>query len=126
MLSKVLFLDLCSPLTVLQVKKVQVSITTRSFTVKTPYCFNFIVFFFVFSLSSFTVVHRSEVIKNTLNPTWQPFNILGRVLCNGDYDRVIKFDVYDWDSDGRYVQMAIAINTSNVINTIFFFNWKQT
>lgn len=35
----------------------------------------------------FTVVHRTEVIKKTLNPTWKPFTISVRALCNGDYDR---------------------------------------
>ncbi|KAI0225535.1 Copine-8 [Lamellibrachia satsuma] len=50
--------------------------------------------------SSFTVVHQTEVIKNTLNPTWRPFLISVQALCNGDYDRSIKFDCYDWDSDG--------------------------
>lgn len=50
--------------------------------------------------NSYTVVHKTEVIKNTLNPTWRPFTVKARVLCNGDYDRSIKFDCYDWDSDG--------------------------
>jgi len=36
---------------------------------------------------SFTVVHRTEVIKKTLNPQWQPFTVKARVLCAGDYDR---------------------------------------
>ena len=47
------------------------------------------------------MVHRTEVIKNTLNPTWKRFTLTARTLANGDYDRVIKFDCYDWDSDGR-------------------------
>ena len=38
-------------------------------------------------ISSYTAVHRTEVIKNTLNPTWKPFTIHARALCNGDYDR---------------------------------------
>ena len=40
-------------------------------------------------ISSYTAVHRTEVIKNTLNPTWKPFTIHARALCNGDYDRYI-------------------------------------
>ncbi|XP_076448583.1 copine-8-like [Babylonia areolata] len=51
---------------------------------------------------SFTVVHRTEVIKRTLNPTWKPFAISVRTLCNGDYDRCIKVDCHDWDADGGH------------------------
>ena len=36
---------------------------------------------------SYIVVHRTEVIKKTLNPTWKPITISVRALCNGDYDR---------------------------------------
>lgn len=38
-------------------------------------------------LSRFTICHKTEVVKNTLNPVWQPFSIPVRALCNGDYDR---------------------------------------
>uniref|UniRef100_A0A665TD28 Copine family member IX n=1 Tax=Echeneis naucrates TaxID=173247 RepID=A0A665TD28_ECHNA len=50
----------------------------------------------------FTICHKTEVIKNTLNPVWQPFTIPVRALCNGDYDRTVKVDVYDWDRDGSH------------------------
>nr|KAG5706039.1 hypothetical protein BaRGS_028148 [Batillaria attramentaria] len=51
---------------------------------------------------SFTVVHRTEVIKNTLNPTWKPFTVPVRLLCNGDYDRSIRIECYDWNSSGSH------------------------
>lgn len=38
-------------------------------------------------VSRFTICHKSEVVKNTLNPVWQPFSIPVRALCNGDYER---------------------------------------
>uniref|UniRef100_A0A8C9U644 Copine family member 9 n=1 Tax=Scleropages formosus TaxID=113540 RepID=A0A8C9U644_SCLFO len=41
-------------------------------------------------------------VKNTLNPVWQSFTIPVRALCNGDYDRTVKVDVYDWDRDGSH------------------------
>nr|XP_047930029.1 copine-9 isoform X6 [Anser cygnoides] len=50
----------------------------------------------------FTICHKTEVVKNTLNPVWQPFTIPVRALCNGDYDRTVKIDVYDWDRDGSH------------------------
>uniref|UniRef100_A0A8C1PP26 Copine Vb n=1 Tax=Cyprinus carpio TaxID=7962 RepID=A0A8C1PP26_CYPCA len=51
---------------------------------------------------TFTICHKTEVVKNTLNPVWQPFTIPVRALCNGDYDRAIKVEVYDWDRDGSH------------------------
>uniref|UniRef100_A0AAQ4PRA3 Copine 8 n=1 Tax=Gasterosteus aculeatus aculeatus TaxID=481459 RepID=A0AAQ4PRA3_GASAC len=52
--------------------------------------------------STFTICHKTEVVKNTLNPVWQAFKIPVRALCNGDYDRTIKVEVYDWDRDGGH------------------------
>ncbi|KAK7102331.1 copine-8-like [Littorina saxatilis] len=51
---------------------------------------------------SYTVVHRTEVIKNTLNPTWHPLTVPVRQLCNGDYDRSIRVEVFDWNRDGSH------------------------
>ena len=62
----------------------------------------FLVFYRVNEDNSYTVVHKTEVIKNTLNPTWRPFKIQVRALCNGDHDRSIKVECYDWDSDGGH------------------------
>ena len=59
--------------------------------------------------SSFTAVHKTEVVKNTLNPTWMPFTVSARVLCNGDLHRVIKVDCFDWDSDGGYVGLFVCV-----------------
>lgn len=42
---------------------------------------------FSFVFHSFTICHKTEVVKNTLNPVWQAFKISVRALCNGDYDR---------------------------------------
>ncbi|CAL1529087.1 unnamed protein product [Lymnaea stagnalis] len=60
---------------------------------------------------SFTVVHRTEVIKKTLNPTWRPFAIPVRDLCNGDYDRAIKVECHDWDADGGHDFIGSFITT---------------
>ena len=50
--------------------------------------------------SQFSVVHRTEVIQNELNPAWKPFAKDVRALCNGDYYRTLRVDVYDMDNDG--------------------------
>lgn len=61
--------------------------------------------------NSYTVVHRTEVIKKTLNPTWKPITISVRALCNGDYDRSIKVECYDWDADGGHDYIGVFITT---------------
>ncbi|TSM52260.1 Copine-8 [Bagarius yarrelli] len=50
----------------------------------------------------YTICHKTEVVKNTLDPVWQAFKIPVRALCNGDSDRAIKIEVYDWDRDGGH------------------------
>ncbi|XP_036004836.1 copine-8 [Fundulus heteroclitus] len=62
----------------------------------------FLVFYRSNEDSTFTICHKTEVVKNTLNPVWQAFKIPVRALCNGDYDRTIKVEVYDWDRDGSH------------------------
>ncbi|KAM7378055.1 hypothetical protein PAMA_013112 [Pampus argenteus] len=62
----------------------------------------FLVFYRSNEDGTFTICHKTEVIKNTLNPVWQAFKIPVRALCNGDYDRTIKVEVYDWDRDGSH------------------------
>ncbi|XP_042191673.1 copine-8 isoform X1 [Callorhinchus milii] len=62
----------------------------------------FLVFFRSNEDGTFTICHKTEVVKNTLNPVWQAFSIPVRALCNGDFDRTIKMEVYDWDRDGSH------------------------
>ncbi|XP_028925567.1 copine-5 isoform X2 [Ornithorhynchus anatinus] len=62
----------------------------------------FLVFYRSNEDGTFTICHKTEVVKNTLNPVWQAFPIPVRALCNGDYDRTIKVEVYDWDRDGSH------------------------
>ncbi|XP_012938901.1 copine-8 [Aplysia californica] len=62
----------------------------------------FLMFYRVNEDTSYTLVHKTEVVKNTLNPTWQPFCMSVRLLCNGDNNRTVKVECYDWDSDGGH------------------------
>ena len=62
----------------------------------------------------FSVVHRTEVIKKSLNPRWKSFTVPVRVLCAGDLFRfvllwlmlhtvdyrTIKIQCVDWNRDG--------------------------
>ena len=60
---------------------------------------------------NWTVVKRSEVKMKTLNPTWDPFEISAKYLCNGDHSRPLKIDVYDWDSTGSHDYIG-SLNTT--------------
>ncbi|XP_032895492.1 copine-8 isoform X1 [Amblyraja radiata] len=62
----------------------------------------FLVFFRSNEDGTFTICHKTEFVKNTLNPVWQAFTIPVRALCNGDFDRTIKVEVYDWERDGSH------------------------
>uniref|UniRef100_A0A8D0D9H8 Copine-3 n=1 Tax=Sander lucioperca TaxID=283035 RepID=A0A8D0D9H8_SANLU len=48
------------------------------------------------------LAHRTEVIKNTLNPVWRPFRIPLQSLCGGDVEKSIKVECYDYNSSGSH------------------------
>lgn len=66
--------------------------------------------------SSFTVVHRTEYLKRTLNPTWKPFSISLQKLCNGDEDRSLKFECYDWNSSGSHSLIGEFCTTARTLS----------
>ncbi|GFN97507.1 copine-3 [Plakobranchus ocellatus] len=51
---------------------------------------------------SWQIVHRTEVVKNNLNPSWRPVTLPVHNLCGGNRQQQIKIDCYDWDSDGSH------------------------
>nr|XP_023648670.1 copine-3 isoform X2 [Paramormyrops kingsleyae] len=53
------------------------------------------------------LAHRTEVIKNNLNPTWKPFQIPLQALCGGDMEKSIKVECYDYDNDGSHDLIGI-------------------
>ncbi|CAL1612957.1 unnamed protein product [Knipowitschia caucasica] len=48
------------------------------------------------------LVHRTEVVKNNLNPVWKKFSVPLQTLCSGDLDRELKASCSDYDSDGSH------------------------
>ncbi|XP_074221833.1 copine-6 isoform X3 [Camelus bactrianus] len=48
------------------------------------------------------LVWRTEVVKNNLNPSWEPFRLSLHSLCSCDVNRPLKFLVYDYDSSGKH------------------------
>lgn len=49
----------------------------------------------------FNPVHKTEVINNSLNPRWRSFDLSVQQLCNGDLDRPLLIEVFDWDRWGE-------------------------
>jgi Ca2+-dependent lipid-binding protein len=50
----------------------------------------------------YVVVHKTEVIKTTLNPVWKTIVIPVRNLNNGDYERTLKLECWDWNRSGSH------------------------
>uniref|UniRef100_A0A914Y8A0 Copine-3 n=1 Tax=Panagrolaimus superbus TaxID=310955 RepID=A0A914Y8A0_9BILA len=59
------------------------------------------------------LVHRTEVIKRTLNPEWKPFSISVRALCQGDKNRDFIIECFDYDNDGGHDLIGITHATVN-------------
>uniref|UniRef100_A0A8C0FNN3 Copine-3 n=1 Tax=Bubo bubo TaxID=30461 RepID=A0A8C0FNN3_BUBBB len=48
------------------------------------------------------LVYRSEVIKNNLNPCWRKCSVPLQTFCGGDFNKPIKVQCADHDSDGSH------------------------
>uniref|UniRef100_A0A8C6M3R9 Copine I n=1 Tax=Nothobranchius furzeri TaxID=105023 RepID=A0A8C6M3R9_NOTFU len=48
------------------------------------------------------LVHRTEVVKNNLNPTWKSFSVSLQTFCSCDLEKPLKVDCSDYDSDGSH------------------------
>ena len=53
-------------------------------------------------VDDFTLVHRTEYIRNNINPNWKLFVIPIKSLCNGDYDRSLRFECFDHNKNGNH------------------------
>ncbi|XP_067930020.1 copine-8-like isoform X2 [Watersipora subatra] len=69
----------------------------------------FLVFYKANEDQSYSAVHKSEVIKNTLDPVWREMSIPVSALCNGDLNRTLKVECYDWDSDGSHDMIGVFL-----------------
>ena len=41
-------------------------------------------------------------VQDNANPQWQATEISSGKLCNGDWNRSLKFEVFDYDYDGNH------------------------
>ena len=48
-----------------------------------------------------SLVYTSEVIKNNANPRWNGVEKPVAEICNGDYNRELKIEIFDYDSSGE-------------------------
>ena len=65
-------------------------------------------------------MYRSEPQLKTLDPKWPSFSMSIQRLCSGDWDRVIKFTVWDWNKLVEYnyeivVSQRLESMASNVV-----------
>jgi hypothetical protein len=61
----------------------------------------FLVFKRAIEGGSFVAVHKTEVVKNSLNPTWRPITLPLSTLANGDWERPLLIELWDWDSSSE-------------------------
>uniref|UniRef100_A0A8B9CEE2 Copine-3 n=1 Tax=Anser brachyrhynchus TaxID=132585 RepID=A0A8B9CEE2_9AVES len=69
---------------------------------------------------NWVMVHRTEVIKNNLNPVWRPFKISLNSLCYSDMDKSIKVECYDYDSDGSHDLIGSFQTTMSKLKEVEF------
>ena len=62
-----------------------------------PFFYSFFPRYFIIKRSNsfenkdaFSVIWKSEVIKNTLNPVWNPFEVESSILCDNNPDHPLK------------------------------------
>ncbi|XP_040978585.1 copine-1 isoform X8 [Aquila chrysaetos chrysaetos] len=62
----------------------------------------FLEFYKQYDAGMWQLVYRSEVIKNNLNPCWRKFSVPLQMFCGGDFNKPIKVQCADHDSDGSH------------------------
>ncbi|XP_043937782.1 copine-7 [Protopterus annectens] len=48
------------------------------------------------------LVYRTEVVKNNLNPVWEPFKVSLSSLCSCDVKRKLRGLIWDYDARGKH------------------------
>lgn len=50
----------------------------------------------------YTIIYRSPPVMKNLNPRWNKFTLKIQQLCGGDWERTLRFSVWDWNSSGNH------------------------
>jgi len=62
-------------------------------------------------------VAKSNVVKNNLNPSWNPLKVSLQRLCGGDLMRPLQLCVWDWDADDKFDEIGSAVVNAQVLCT---------
>jgi len=66
--------------------------------------------------TEWNVVHRSDKIKNSLNPKWKEEVLDLSILCGGNVDLPLRLSVYDYESNGKHVLMGeVEVSVSGLV-----------
>ena len=57
------------------------------------------------------LVHKTEVVNKSLDPTWVPFTLKSNKLCGGDLSALFEVHCFDWDKDGSSDLIGIVTPT---------------
>ncbi|OMJ71940.1 hypothetical protein SteCoe_29728 [Stentor coeruleus] len=71
----------------------------------------YLIFYRSLGTGSWSEVYRTEIIKNTLDPIWKPIHINCQKLCNGDENKPIKIECFDWNRVGSHDLIGITETT---------------
>ena len=66
---------------------------------------------------NYNVVWKGNKIDNSLNPRWAETKIPMTILCNGDLDRPLRIQIWDWNSNGKHVSMGVVSTTVRTMLT---------
>ena len=65
--------------------------------------------------SNYSVVHKSEVFRNSSKPSFKAVNLKVSTLCNGDLDRSIRIDLMKWRLNGDHRLLGSVFTTVNAM-----------
>jgi hypothetical protein len=79
-------------------------------------------YFFIFKSTQqgWSEVFRSEIIKNTLNPTWRQFSLSADVLGGLSNNTALRIEVWDWDRNKKDDFIGAAVISLSEILTSGF------
>jgi len=61
------------------------------------------------------LIHRSDKIKNHLNPMWEEEELNMEAFCDNDMDKDIKIQLWDYQNSGKHRSMGEVYTTTSEI-----------